>query len=372
MKILQIINSLAGGGAEKLVAQLSVYLNNNENICELLILTDKNDKYLNFVSSNGVKVIISPYQSLYDLRNLRFIYKIIKRRHYDIVHAHLFPILYYVSVTARLLFNQKTTKYIFTEHNTFNRRRQKLYLRGFEKFIYNSYGKIISISGATRENLCKWLKKYDNSVFSIIYNGGDLSGIDSARAYSKKDFCNNNENDTVLLGMTGSFTEQKNHAFIVDVLKELPQSFHLVLVGEGALMDNIKELVSQYSLGSRVDFLGYRQDAVSIMKAMDIIVIPSKWEGFGLIAVEAMRCGVPVVASDVPGLSDVVGDSGLLFNVNDKNACIECILQLLNPELYRQLAERGLERSEKFSFDIMADKYMDIYKSVVGLGTVSE
>ena len=92
-------------------------------------------------------------------------------------------------------------------------------------------------------------------------------------------------------------------------------------------------------------FLGYRADTERIYRAADVCVIPSRWEGFGLVAVEAMASGVPVVASDLPGLREVVGDAALLFPPGDAEALARQIRRLLDsPELKAECVRKGLEQ----------------------------
>src|SRR5699024_9391685 len=106
---------------------------------------------------------------------------------------------------------------------------------------------------------------------------------------------------------------------MIEALSKLDDRYKLLLIGEGPLLSQIQEKVKKMKLEKRVLFLGFRKDIPEVMHTVDLIVIPSKWEGFGLIAAEAMACGIPIVASDVMGLSDVVADCGLKCDCNDVN-----------------------------------------------------
>ncbi len=87
----------------------------------------------------------------------------------------------------------------------------------------------------------------------------------------------------------------------------------LLLVGDGVKRPDLERLAAELKIVERVRFLGNRSDVPDILAAADIYIQPSRWDGFGIAALEAMAAGLPVVVSNVPGLRDVVGDAGLLF-----------------------------------------------------------
>ena len=103
----------------------------------------------------------------------------------------------------------------------------------------------------------------------------------------------------------------------------------------------------------------------SIIKSSDVVVIPSLWEGFGLIAVEAMACGVPVIASSVPGLKDVVGGAGILINPESSFEIVSSILSLRDSDKTNELVKEGNNRAKDFDISKMVDRYLDTYNSVV-------
>lgn len=111
--------------------------------------------------------------------------------------------------------------------------------------------------------------------------------------------------------------------------------------------------------------MGYQKDIGRILKACDAMVVPSLWEGFGLVAVEAMASGCPVVASNVDGLKDVVSDAGLLVPVNDQDGFKKAILSLTDQMFRTRLIVLGKSRSLQFSIERMSQQYIDIYKRVL-------
>lgn len=361
MNILYIIDSLVGGGAEKLIHDLlpivSVY-----HKCSVLLLSMENDKYASELITRGFTVeIIKPNNHC---GRIKYITKYIRQNEIDIVHAHLFPVTYYCAV-AQLILKKKNIKFVMTEHNTDNRRRHIAAFRPLEKFVYSRYHSVISISDETQKALINWVRPRNASKYITVPNGVPLKEFLDALPLPAEEMVSGFRNDSVLLCMVGSFTEQKNHHFMIQVMEQLPEKYHLLLVGEGTLYNKINELVSKTNLTDRVHFLGFRKDVAEIMKGSDIFVLPSKWEGFGLVAVEAMACGIPVVVTNVPGLSEVVGESGLQVELDDVNGFANAIMSMEEKEKYDMYVKKGLARSKEFDIERMVKSYLYIYSNLL-------
>ena len=308
MNLLFVNNEISYGGAEKLINDLLPMFKEDGINCELLILTRQGEKYINSLEKNGITVTAIPETNNH-FKRMYFINKYIKKHNVDVIHANLFPTIYYISILKRLN-GTNFPQIVMTEHSTDNRRRHIKLLRPVERLIYSKYEKVISISKQTEVNLLSWLKRKRNKNFIVVNNGISLTQFKNADSYDRRSLFSGIQENDILLCMVGRFNFQKNHTLMLDILEKLPSKYKLVLVGEGTLLETIKDLVINKRLVERVKFLGFRSDIPFIMKSSDIIVIPSKWEGFGLVAAEAMACGKPVVASNVPGLAEVV-DKGL-------------------------------------------------------------
>lgn len=365
MKILFISDLLAYGGASKLIYDLMQLLNDNANTCELLILTDKNSKYLDSLTELGIEVTVMPKSVSGHWARIKYIKTFIVDGEYDIIHANLFPVIYYVSFVKRFL-GKKCPPIVMTEHSTDNKRRHKRHLRPLEKFVYKKYDHIISISDQADSQLRKWLSdEKDSSRYSVVENGIDVKRFKRAKGYLKEQLYSDYKNNDILMIMVGSFTPQKNHEKMIEALSKLDDRYKLLLIGEGPLLSQIQEKVKKMKLEKRVLFLGFRKDIPEVMHTVDLIVIPSKWEGFGLIAAEAMACGIPIVASDVMGLSDVVADCGLKCDCNDVNSIVQTIIKIQDVETQKRLVEKGIRRVEKYDIGRVASEYYEIYKAIV-------
>ena len=111
--------------------------------------------------------------------------------------------------------------------------------------------------------------------------------------------------------MVARFSEQKDQPTLIKAIKELPENVHLLLIGEGTLKQKNENLAKEIGVSDKVHFLGFRNDVERILKTVDIVVLSSNWEGFGLAAAEGMAAGKPVIASKVEGLREIVDGYGL-------------------------------------------------------------
>ena len=362
MKILHIINSLAGGGAERLVSQIVPLMNKNYIQCDVLILSSINDIYSNYLIEHGVFVNFLPYKNMFDPRIPFYFYQFIKHYKYDIIHAHLFPTIYWTSLIT--YFNRKKVRFVMTEHNTYNKRRKIFWLVYFERIIYYRYAKIISISKGTQDNLIKWLKPHNEiDKYIVIENGILINEYKNATSFSRSEF-EITENIT-LLCMVGRFTIQKNHKNMMKAMTLLPEKVHIVLIGDGEYKECIQELVKELKITHRVYFLGFRTDVARIIKTSDIFVIPSLWEGFGLVSIEAMACGIPIAASDVSGLREIIGNCGVFFNPNNPEDIANKLNILINNIEFRlNCIEKGFINVEKYNINLMVKRYIELYKNI--------
>jgi glycosyltransferase involved in cell wall biosynthesis len=148
--------------------------------------------------------------------------------------------------------------------------------------------------------------------------------------------------DAPVVGHVGRFTAAKNHEGLVAIAEIVLRSeseAHFVLVGDGPLRADIEAIVRRQGMSDRFLFLGARSDVPRLLAAMDVFLFPSRWEGLGIVLVEAQAAGVPVVASDIPGIREGVAPDPLnhLFALDAwEQAAEEVIRRLRLPSASRQ------------------------------------
>lgn len=358
MKILHIITSLELGGAERLLTELVPYQKKEGNFVKVMILSDKGAVFKKELEDKGIEVIVCKSNSIKSLNNVFCIYNEIEKENYDIVHVHLVHAQYWTSL-VRVLDKNKNRKYITTEHSTSNRRRNSKILKLIDSFVFRRFDKIVSISEATETSLKKWLGR-DDSSFEIIYNGIGIKEFQNAIPYSKNEL--GIKEDDYLLMMVSRFHESKNQKGVIDSLKWLPVKYKLIFVGDGKLEKDVKDYCEKNNLTNRVKFLGMRKDIPRLLKTADIVIQYSFFEGFGITAVEAMASGKPIIASDVPGLKQVVSGAGYIVSIDDSKELAKAVLALRSPENYKNISEKCLERSKDYTIEWCANNYLRLYE----------
>lgn len=360
MKILHIINSLHFGGAEKLLLDTVPEYIKRGIETEILLLDDhKTPFYTDLTEKYHVKILSntkkrSLYNPLHMLRIRRYI------KHYDIIHVHLFPSLYWVALAT--LFLRHKTKLIVTEHNTENRRRNVSLLKYIDRYVYKKYDKIIAISEGVKENLKKHLGKHDPMICTIN-NGIDTKRFKEANPYSKNTL-GIPENAKIIVQVS-SFTAQKDQDTLLKALSLLPEEVHVLLVGDGPLREEKKQLATTLKINHRVHFLGYRTDIPQLLKTSDVSVLSSHYEGFGLAIVEGMAAGNPCIGADVPGLSEVIGEAGILFEKGSHIQLKEIVEQLLSDkEYYAKIQKQCTDRAQQYDLSPMIDAYINLYNTL--------
>lgn len=397
MKIAYVINSMQTGGAQRLVADLCERFVVEGDDVTLILLYNSSDENLLKIFSDAVhrnqtepgifKIVRLNLPSggrvIFSVSAIRRLRRHLKN--FDVIHAHLFPSIYLVSIACRGLKGRR----FMTEHNTHNRRREYPCLRPIEKLVYSGYDVIIAISTASESSLKKWLGWKDRCQGRIItiLNGINLSRFSTDGQLmtpypSTSDYqsdCPHVEKGVreMRIVMTSRFVRSKDHSTVVKAMGILKKRFEegrfdidggafcpvLVLAGVGETLEETKKAVIAGGLENFVRFPGNVTDVPGLLRKSDIGVVSSHWEGFGLSAVEMMASGLPVIASDVPGLREVVKNSGIIFNPGDYTRLADELETLIkNPDIASQISRQCRKRAEKYDIHNTASAYRILYK----------
>lgn len=355
MRVLQIITSLMIGGAEHLVVQITQILRNQGYEVDVCLLDgEETALYRELESSGCVIYSLSKKRCFY---NPEFILKLRRiMKGYDVIHTHnsspqLFAAIANVGLKKRL---------VTTEHNTDNRKRKNPLLRVIDRWMYERYEKIICISPKTEERLRIYLNNNKSSFRLItISNGINVASFQKAQvAYDIRPA------NKFVVTMVGAFRAQKDHKTLIDAMNHLPRDkFQLWLIGDGDLRDKMQDYANRTLQKKDIIFWGNRADIPQMLKASDIVVLSSHWEGFGLAAVEGMAAGKPVIASDVDGLREVVKDAGLLFHPGDVDELASLIMHLSkDASFYEQTAMQCRKRAFNYDISKMIEGYKNVYE----------
>lgn len=360
MRVLQIIDSLATGGAEKLLLEsLALYRKAGIEM-DVLVLKDENYPFMQQLEKQQIcKIYKLGSSSVYHPKHIFKIAKIIGK--YDIAHVHLFPAQYWAVLAKK--WRGATTKLIFTEHSTSNRRIRSAYSKLIERWVYNKYDRVIVIA----DEVLKAIKKHvsiDVSQIQLIYNGIDIKAFKNAVPLDKKRLCCHK--DDFLMIQVSSFKYPKDQKTLIKALLYLPENVKLLLVGDGVQKKSCEDLAEELGLEKRVKFLGNRSDVPQLLKTADVVVLSSHYEGMSLSSIEGMASGKPFVASDVPGLTEIVKGAGLLFPKEDERELAEILLQLKDDLHYRkEVVQKCQKRAAQYDIQNMVNQYISLYGEVL-------
>ena len=359
MRVLQVIDSLATGGAEMLLAKLHALFLEREIECEYYLLRSEDTELERALLSQGARLYCPLKVSVYSPRHIFALRRHLRAHRYDVIHVHLFPAQLWAAMAAAMA--GVTGMLVTTEHNTTNRRR-RIWFRALDRWMYAHYQRIACISTATLELLAAWAPQVAERMV-VCRNGIDVAEFAAAVPLGKEAAFALAAEVPVVLAV-GRLEEQKDHATLLRAISALP-GVQVAIAGAGPLLEKLRLLAEELGMAQRVHFLGRRADVKRLLKSADIYAQSSRWEGMSLAALEAMASGAPMVVSDLPGTDEVVGDAALRFPPGEHARLAECIRTLLADKALRQrLSRAAQERAKEFSITETRDGYARLYREM--------
>lgn len=168
-----------------------------------------------------------------------------------------------------------------------------------------------------------------------------------------------------VVGVVGQLITRKGH----DVLLRARPDCQVIFCGDGPQAPALRELAASLGMASQVHFLGFRDDVRPILAAMDVLAMPSRLEGLGVAALEAMAMGLPIVASNVGGLAECVvdGETGRLIPIEDAASLARALREIMDdPHLRRRMGEAGRRRAEQvFGRTAMIERHIALYRELL-------
>lgn len=354
MKILQVIPYFCFGGAETMCENLTYALTAMGHDVTVVSLYDEKTPIAQRMEKAGIKIQYLDKKLGLDLSMVPKLAKIMRHGRYDVVHTHLDVIKY--AVAAAKLSGVK--RCIHTVHNVAQEEAEGT----LQKIINTVYFRLgwstpVALSPEVQKTILSFYGMQEESV-PVVYNGVDLS-----RCHVKTDY---RLSSPAQLLHIGRFNYQKNHIGLLEafarVLKTVPDC-RLNLLGDGELLQDVKAQAEKLGIRENVIFHGSQSDVYPYLHSADLFLLPSRFEGMPMTIIEAMGTGLPIVATEVGGVPDMLqnGESGILVS-QDADALAEAVKQLLSREDLRQaLGIHARRDSRQFSAEHMAEAYCAIY-----------
>ena len=329
MKVLHLLNTDRYSGAENVVCQIIEMFRNDANFEMAYCSPDGSIKEI--LAERNIRFVPLKKMSAPELK------RIVKEEKPDLIHAHDFRASIMSSIACRKI------PVISHLHNN----SPWLQKYGIYSLTYGAtcrkYRAILTVSGSVFDEFV-FGDKF-RSKLTVVGNPINVHEIQSKviAKSSEKDYD---------LGFCGRFSLPKNPEGFIEIVdnlyKEIP-NIKAAMVGSGEQFDEMKELIKQKGLENVITLYGFRNNPYEIMTTFKILCMPSRWEGFGLAAVEALALGVPVVCSNVGGLPGIVNDGCGRVCKNETEMISFCKTLLYDEDLLRTYSDSAKERAEELN-----------------------
>jgi len=330
LRIVQIIDNLIIGGAQKLLVTLAGQAQAYSLDVTIVSLSSNNDRMiLDELSRLGTKVIIFPAEHLLDLRRIFHLTRFLSGADFDLVQCHLT----YANIIGTLCGRLAGLPVVNTLHSTEDVLEEFPPMIGFlETWAMRSWANRIVAVGYTISD--SFQARLRGRSIEVIPNAVSMPvRITRAERIKLRKEMAGNPSKTIVISV-GRFAPAKGYEDLILAFSMLVPSHPdivLLLVGDGPLFGDIRNLISKSGLGKNVFLLGMRADVPSLLAASDLYVSSSHWEGLPLAILEAMTAGLPSIATGVGDIPSVVtADIGLVVPPHQPQAIAEAIAKLLN------------------------------------------
>ena len=359
-KVGIVISSLNYGGAEKSSLILAEELNKKYQCADLISLTNntKNleNKNINFISFNQSRVLFSIFK----------LYKLIKIKKYDSIITGLSHLnLIFLLLNLFLNKNNKISL-ILHFHNVpnvnlfnFKERIINFFIFNYIKIINYKYISIIAVSNAIKEQIIKKYKIDKNKIL-VIYPAINFNKIDKQKSAN---FPFDKNNEKIILTV-GRLSKQKNHKLLIKSFAEVRKLINcrLIIIGNGKLKKKLLKLTNDLNLNNYINFIDKVDNPYPFFYNSDVFVLPSLWEGFGIVLIEALYCEMKIVSTDCPGAPKELLSIFEMTSLSKNNNCKDLtskIIEMINKNKEKYDSKKDFI-TNKFSLKNYIDSYLKL------------
>ena len=346
INILFLTTGLGLGGAERVVLDICKNINMNKFKVSVIGISSQND-LLNEFYKNQIHVDVLNYRKTFTkfFNSLIDILNHIKNHQIQVVHAHMFHTLI-IGFLVKIL--NRNIKLIFTPHNSFKFMKIRRLILWLLK-PFRDFDTIFSQKSS---------RYFYKSSAVVIPNGVDVN-LYHNRSVQKK-------STPFVFIIVGRLENMKNHKFLIDLVNELNDyDFKLKIVGTGILEKPLKSYVSELNLNGKIEFLGARADVPKLLSQSNCLLLPSLWEAFPIVVLEAAATNIPVIATPVGSLPSLLGNQeGYLVDLGQfKEAMIEVLTNYENAQIKSNLLYKKV--SLNYNIKKITLLYESLYKKAL-------
>jgi len=369
IRVLQLITSLERGGAENHLLALLTHADRRAFELETAVLSGEGELVPVFRQA-GIPVHLLKSRSRLDPLALMRLVRMLRAGHFDILHSHLFRADIYAGLAVARL-GERRPLLVSTRHND-------------DRFFLNPFVGLVHYGVSARQDLIIAISDHI-ARFTVsrgvrhpervrrVYHGLEpplTRALEREGQHIRQEL--GISPDAFLVGNVGRLALQKGQRHLIAamplLLERVPRA-RAIIAGGGDLEDYLRDLASEMGVADQVHVLGPRKDVPALMHAIDLFVVPSVSEGFGLVLLEAMAAGRPIVASRVATIPEVVadGETGLLVPAGDPLALASALAELAEqPSTAARMGEAGRERLRRqFSVEKMVGDTELLYRELL-------
>ncbi len=354
MKILQVIPYFCFGGAETMCENLTYALRKAGHSVTVVSLYREKTPISLRMEEAGVKIRYLDKKLGLDVSMVPKLAKILKEEAPDAVHTHL-DVIKYAVAAAKVA---GVRHCVHTVHNVAEEEAEGT----LQKIINSTYFRLgwstpVALSPKVQDSIVSFYAMEQAQV-PVIYNGIDLS-----RCMPKESY----EAETVRIVHIGRFNYQKNHRGLLEAFALLVKTNPhccLDLLGDGELRREMEDYAKELGISEQVRFLGNQQNVYPYLQNADIFLLPSHFEGMPMTIIEAMGTGLPIVATRVGGVPDMLtdGESGILTENTPEDVAAALEKLAGDAALREEMGKNAMLESQRFSSQTMAENYVRVYQ----------
>lgn len=353
VKVAVVSQSMNIGGGEMMAARLATYINREKFYVKLIIISQKIENQISdMLDRSGIEYECLGLPTSFDYKAYKKFSRALLDFNPDVIHEHLDACYSWIWC---IIHNKPL---IATMHSDPYRRRSKRVAAVIKIKSLQGNLKIIGCSRITRDLVQKCYRIKEEQM-GYIYNPISVS------QFMLSDYCGN----TFEFAAMGRLAGVKNYPMMINAFKKVVSvhsNIHLSIAGSGPLNNELRKLVQDLDLEKYISFLGNVEDVPQLLKNSNVLLLSSFSEACPMVVIEAMAAGLPIIATKVGGVPELVSDNGLLVESGDVEGFASSMVRLIEDKtLFRNMSKKSHVYSSRYDKAIISKEYEDQYCSLV-------
>ena len=359
MKVLQIIPIFKLAGAEIMCENLCYEL--REQGCDVtaVSLYTQHTPITDRLEAANIRVVYLGKKKGFDFSLFIRLWKLFQKEKPDVVHTHIYAARYALPVAVACGIPAR----IHTVHSLAQWEQVKAG-KVVNGIMFRHFGAIpVALNKEVKETIQE-VYSLPGQKIPVIFNGVNLSKCQIKHNYATK------EAFTII--HIGRFMDVKNHSLLLHSFSRFVDHYpkaRLQLIGEGELQHNMEQLAVEIGIAQEVYFAGLQSDIFPWLHQADVFILTSKYEGMPMTLIEAMGTGLPVIATKVGGIPDIItdGEEGILTE-SDSEQIAAAMERMMDVEFRQKCGKKARKKAiEQFAADTMAEKYIQLYQELLNI-----